>query len=396
MKKNFVTTLFLILFLISCSKGDQKGQDDDNLQTISIKEGEISQIADKDVFNAIHFVKLETTDSCLIGGQIEQLEIFDDKIYILDKNAQIFVFDRSGKFVQRIGKRGLGPEEYVNATHFYIHPYEKCFCVYDASTSYIIRYALDGAYLNRTKAQIDHKNIIVTHINLLDKEHVLIQPDNSPTSLYNYVVLKEADGITQSYHLPYLSVGDNSSSQYKANNCIGKNFYATRLLTDTIYKWAGDRFIPKFILETGLKHASKEVLDKYAPYFILAEAKGKLNKNGYSMGIERLFSTDDYLHLKYAGLGYFDAIFWKFSTNQGYLFRTKYDSNPLLLFYHNLMSTSKDALIRYLTAEELYLWEKEIRACNHPEVSNLYKNLKEEDNPVLVFYDYNKLLNRFK
>ena len=102
------------------------------------------------------------------------------------------------------------------------------------------------------------------------------------------------------------------------------------------------------------------------------------------------------MHLQYSGLGYFDAIFWNFSSNKGYLYRTEYNSNPLSLFYHNIMSTSEDALIRYLTTEELYRWEDKIRTTNHPEVPELYKNLKEEDNPVLVLYDYDKLLSRFK
>lgn len=397
MKKYFIVVLFLALFLISCSERDQEGQDVGDLQTISINDGEVEKITEEDVINSIRFVRLETTDSCLIGGEIKQLEIFDDKIFLLDMNAQIFTFDCSGKFVQRIGKRGAGPEEYINATHFYINPEQKSICIYDASTSYVIRYALDGTYLNRSKVQIDHEKILVKHINLLDKDHILIQSNNSPTSLYNYVVLNESGDIyTHSYCLSYLGIGDNSNSQGKANNCIGKNFYATRLLNDTVYQWKDEQFVPKFVLETGLKHSSKEVLDEYAPYFIIAEAKGKLNQNGYSIGIDRLFSTDDYLHLQYTGLGYFDAIFWDFSSNKGYLYRTKLDSNPLFLFYHNIMSTSENALIRYLTAEELYMWEKQIRASNHSEVPSLYKNLKEEDNPVLVLYNYDKLLNRFK
>ena len=55
----------------------------------------------------------------------------------------------------------------------------------------------------------------------------LIQPNNSPTSLYNYVVLNdEKNEVTiQSYHLPYLGIGDNSNSLGKANYCIGKEFF---------------------------------------------------------------------------------------------------------------------------------------------------------------------------
>ena len=138
--KYLLFSIFYI-FLIACSGQNQKGQTVCDLQTISIKEGEIEKLTDADVLNSIHFVPLETTDSCLVGGEIKQLEIFEGKIFLLDMNAQIFAFNCSGKFLQRIGKRGPGPEEYVNATHLYIDPFQKCICIYDASTSYIINNA---------------------------------------------------------------------------------------------------------------------------------------------------------------------------------------------------------------------------------------------------------------
>ena len=70
--------------------------------------------------------------------------------------------------------------------------------------------------------------------------------------------------------------------------------------------------------------------------------------------------------------------------------------NPLLHIYNELRCTDEKYLIRCLSTEMFFVAEKEIRSTNHLEVPELYKNLKEEDNPVLVLYDYDKLLSRFK
>ena len=114
------------------------------------------------------------------------------------------------------------------------------------------------------------------------------------------------------------------------------------------------------------------------------------------MGLGRVFSTDNHLCLEYFGLGYCDYIFWNRHKKEGYLYRLLESNNPLLHIYNELRCADEKFLVRWLPIEMFFVAEKEIRATNHPGVPELYKNLKEEDNPVLVLYDYDKLLSRFK
>ncbi len=63
--------------------------------------------------DSIETIPLETTDSCLIG-YIQDIAATDDRFFILDQKQQtVWVFDRQGNFINRIGKRGNGPGEYV-------------------------------------------------------------------------------------------------------------------------------------------------------------------------------------------------------------------------------------------------------------------------------------------
>lgn len=63
--------------------------------------------------DSIETIPLETTDSCLIGG-IQDIVVTNDRFFVFDQKMQtIWAFDRQGRFINRIGKRGNGPGEYV-------------------------------------------------------------------------------------------------------------------------------------------------------------------------------------------------------------------------------------------------------------------------------------------
>ena len=73
------------------------------------------------IASSFSVIPLETNDSCLIGG-ISKLEFYDGKIFVLDKmhSARLYVFDTQGEYKFAIGKRGSGPNEYMQINDFSI------------------------------------------------------------------------------------------------------------------------------------------------------------------------------------------------------------------------------------------------------------------------------------
>ena len=109
------------LFFTSCVV-NQTQQDltfDGDFYTIDLDEEKVESIPLTSIFKDVRTIILETREDCLIG-RIESLQVFDERIYILDsrKAKSLFVFDMEGKFIQKIGSYGNGPGEYNEPLDF--------------------------------------------------------------------------------------------------------------------------------------------------------------------------------------------------------------------------------------------------------------------------------------
>lgn len=73
----------------------------------------------KEVCDTSFIIRLETTDECIIG-KVSKISLFNDTIYVLDKNQSLFMFNPEGKFISKIGNKGQGPGEYVEPTDYFV------------------------------------------------------------------------------------------------------------------------------------------------------------------------------------------------------------------------------------------------------------------------------------
>lgn len=76
-----------------------------------------------DYFRSIELIPLETSSDILVNG-FSKLIVHQDYYYALDKPlCLIFVFDKMGKFLFKIGTKGQGAGEYSFIEDFNINPY---------------------------------------------------------------------------------------------------------------------------------------------------------------------------------------------------------------------------------------------------------------------------------
>ena len=81
--------------------------------------------------NPPQIIKLETNKNCIIQ-EIYRLDVFDDKLYILDeKSNRLIVFDSNGRYLYDIGKNGNGNKEYLQISDVSIDRQNKVGYVWD-------------------------------------------------------------------------------------------------------------------------------------------------------------------------------------------------------------------------------------------------------------------------
>lgn len=215
----------------------------------------------EDNIHRCRFIKLETTEDCLMGA-ILKIEFDDDKIFISDSNEKLFVFNNKGMYLHTIGKIGQGPEEQLSMLDFYLNKIENSVNIIDIFKSVIFTYAYSGKLLGISNLENDLLNN-TSKVALLDEHHLLMMKANNSSSLFNYSVFDAKNNEKKAY-LPYMAIGSKSMSFGESTfTQTGKSTYMCAFLSDTIYKYdhKTNMIIPQWIFKGDLKPGTKEDFD---------------------------------------------------------------------------------------------------------------------------------------
>lgn len=108
--KKLILSLLISATLVSCSEPTRK---EDSVIKVDVENARPMKLAE--FVESIKLIPLETTDESLIKN-IRQLMVQDGKIYINNDRRNVLVFDENGKFLLSTAKRiGQGPEDYLRA-----------------------------------------------------------------------------------------------------------------------------------------------------------------------------------------------------------------------------------------------------------------------------------------
>lgn len=96
----------------------------------------------------VHFVQLSSDE---LIGNIAKLQIFEDRIYVLDRFSakEVFIFDMQGKLLKVIDDQGGGPKEYSQLGDMYINEDTRELIIADLRGKYV-HYNLNGEWLRST------------------------------------------------------------------------------------------------------------------------------------------------------------------------------------------------------------------------------------------------------
>ena len=134
--------LFAVL-IISCTELKTTSQWEPNLQNEAVDSIGYSLFVD-----SIEYVYLETNDSCLIRS-ITDMAVSNNHLFVFDEPQQtIWVFNREGKYINKICKKGSGPGEYSQIYQFEYDQRNNQIVVLSSWERKLLFYTPDGDYLN--------------------------------------------------------------------------------------------------------------------------------------------------------------------------------------------------------------------------------------------------------
>ena len=184
MKHSFLMTICLFCF---CSIFGQ--------ETIPLKDAlSLTKCKISEYASSIEYIPLETSDDCLIGDEFSLIVASQDIFVHEFSDQKIYRFDRNGKFLNSIGKKGQGPGEYVSIYSIYVdESTRECFLL-DTFSGNVLIYDYNGTYKRKIHVpvapcrmtKIGNNYVMIQYLlDVSTREMVLVAPDGKLLKEYS-------------------------------------------------------------------------------------------------------------------------------------------------------------------------------------------------------------------
>ena len=172
----------LLLFVICCFTAcTQKPQIGDAI-FVNLDRPEKASLFD--YFRSIELIPLETSSDALVAG-ISKMIIHQDRYYMLDPiQSIIFVFKKTGEFLNKIDKKGQGAGEYTFIQDFNINPFTGNLEVLEPYGAVYV-YDLSGDFIEKKRITYPEFRAVHTLIALNNSLYVC-QTDYQPQKIIYY------------------------------------------------------------------------------------------------------------------------------------------------------------------------------------------------------------------
>jgi len=248
--------LSIMMFLFTSCRQEPKP----SLATINIfdglkteKEFRLSEIVDD-----VEYVKLETSPDCLFS----YAQFLVGNKYILAVQsynpAQIFLFDRKGKFVRKIGGEGKGPLEYTSLSTCVADPEETYILVNDYQRDIILKYDFSGNVISsfnyKEKLASDVADIAIKNSN-----EIFLRIDYPLLEKKNFFLIRKTD--SEFHQLDSLYPVNTSPYTGRGYSWGSGDFYLLdgsiqfrQFSFDTLYGESKGKLLPRFVFPIEADH----------------------------------------------------------------------------------------------------------------------------------------------
>lgn len=374
-----IPIIVLIGIFISCSK--YEGNYKNDAVKIEIQNNDPNEFNYTQIIDSVEITQLETNENSIIGG-ILKIVFKHQKVFILDRNHNLLIFEESGKFFSKLNKRGKGPGEYIELRDFFITE--------------------DGNILILTWKKILTYNI---HLECIDEFIFNIKTDTgrelNPIFFMpfkqNYYFFMGSFGMTnvstekemalfcinrqKKILKQFFPVEYNSSHLHRMfYNSNNKVYYTNGYGNDTIYEIKNIEVQPIFIIDFKNKKINK--------YDMMGGDRAKLFNSIWEEelqgNISNIFESDEYLCFKFShGRTIKQVVFNKKSKNHKVVNVRKSLPFPAIVVAgvvdNSFFSIVEPYMILQMNSDHIY--DELISNCE----------IKETDNPLIFKYKFKNI-----
>ena len=394
MKKRLLSLMIWgMLFYAGCSSSVR--EDAGDAIRISTRDCMIKEnMKSSEYLRRVKYVPLETDSVCILGN-IDKIKYKDGILFINDRENGMYAFDTTGHFLNRIGAKGRGPEEYLTATAFYIDPEKKHVVVVDGGNYRALAYSFDGQFVG-AEAIGKAAAFQVQDLECQDG-HLLLNyrlPFAYKKQLYAYEVYDTNWLLLDTFSLyaPYLKAGGASMTYASAPMVkTDEGILFITPFSDLVYEFAGDSIRVKYQVETLKPLVTDQQLSLMGKtYFDIRE---KLADGNYTSGIRGIVQAGKYciwdIHCNQPY-----TVVWDQEKRKGMYIMDYWDED--FDVYSQGISTYltiavEDGLLSVLPFLSEERRKKLIESSKNAALVQVLEELKEGDNPLLMFYDLKEI-----
>lgn len=259
--------------------------------------GNEQEIRLSEIARDIRYIPLETTPECLLHSDGLTVYYGAEYLFISDGNqpGSFYRFTKDGKFLNKIGHVGQGPEEYIRFTDFIVDENEKNIYLIDNLGGHFVVYSYSGEFIRK----LPFKGAYIQDAALID--HYLFYTNawfyNNPESYELFLANRQTGKVIQRVH-----------------SSVPEDYRIKLLLTPpVVYTYNKEVYYKNplknviCVLRDGLKQYRKYILHMGATDNENRDDYFNPKKNRNMMDISGILETDFFLFFWY---GYKEKAFW--------------------------------------------------------------------------------------
>lgn len=379
-QKNIIIISTIACLIASSYSCDSKKENTTILDGSCVEK--IKEINYSTLFDSYNYIPLETTNDCLIS-EIEDVQFADHLIFIqnaIGDYEEILVFNDNGRFLNKVGKRGNGPNEYLSIASFCVNTYDKTILLLDPLNNRAHTLKYNGEYINSKSVTIDFSFTYKIRY-ASDRKLICANSINFGTK----TILFECDDEFNNFKILFSSPFTYKGGYLYAQSPITTySYYFIPPLSTTIYQVEDDILKPKFDVVVNSTYLPLKEAKKGGDY-------GELFMPTVQKGFSPIFSIlETKKHLLIVEFDHF--IIWNKNSEKGITSKINVSqptNNMLSFSAGSIIGSDKNSFVGLISSEEVKLASDFYERKNITPSDNIKKIIEENDlenNPILCFY----------